>query len=221
MDASRKRRLIEALYEYARGGLDANLISWNESTAEWEFKPGALWRIEELGQLPERCFYDAKDQRFEIGDLAEASSALFAENLARMAVHEDINEIYRVLYGWYSGRTNKLWNKDRRSWNLPDDVLSELGPELSRRPDYLIDPWGRKYEIVRRQLRNRAYARYDELWFYEIVSAGPDGELGTGDDLDSEATPVQYPSSELPPDIVWYDPDVSSWVSVGTASCRA
>lgn len=71
------------------------------------------------------------------------------------------------------------WQQNRKYPNNLDvlvDTSGDKDPYVDGGEDVLIDPWGNKYELKFKGKNNSPY----------IVSGGPDGTIGTDDDIRSD-----------------------------------
>ncbi|HUU01897.1 MAG TPA: MG2 domain-containing protein, partial [Myxococcota bacterium] len=89
---------------------------------------------------------------------------------------------------WMQGRLDKKAN----AFELPDNVLERLIVLVLAREKDTRDVWGHAF-VLKKMKAPRARAFFDyRLRFYELVSAGPDGKVGTSDDISFE-----YPAGDV------------------------
>ncbi len=98
-------------------------------------------------------------------------------------------EIYAALKRY--GQENEQWfrvsilDKKTNAWVFPENAIQRLIKRKLLQPKQSRDLWGNIFALRKRKssVENRSHDQ--RLRFVELVSAGPDGRLGSKDDLGS------------------------------------
>lgn len=119
-----------------------------------------------------------------IEELQRFDATLTYDNLARRITRERLFRLILALRSFVSAHGFDLpWSRlgDPGEWmrQLENQYAPGVGP-ISRQ--HLVDGWGRPFALRPTRGGRSRFTFVDPLGAWEIVSAGPDGRLGTGDD---------------------------------------
>jgi hypothetical protein len=119
-----------------------------------------------------------------IEQLRSFDPSLTYDNVARRITRERLFRLLLALRAFTQARGFDLpWSRlgDPSDWlrQLPGQYVPNVGP-IDRR--HMVDGWGRPFRLVPSRGGRSRFTFVDPLGSWELVSAGPDGRFGTGDD---------------------------------------
>jgi hypothetical protein len=107
----------------------------------------------------------------------------------------------------HNGRVNSVWyglyrlaqqpqgparlDRKRNAWVLPGNAVAIALRQRLLQASYAKDLWGRVFVLRPRGKPQASYVYDQRLRYYDLVSAGADGQVGTGDDLVYPRTQTQ------------------------------
>jgi hypothetical protein len=112
--------------------------------------------------------------------LAKVEKHFTPERLARAATLQHMQQLFWAIIN-YTNAHRAEWHL-RGSWKFPDNVIAAAGRSQGMDARWLRDAWGRTIRLVQRK-QKAADANWDQFAEHELVSAGPDREFGTEDDI--------------------------------------
>lgn len=206
IDALRKQRIFQALQQRAMDGKAREMVGWDDVNSRWVYRSGVLVDLAKSRAIPNACLLNANGQSFNLTALREEWKGFAPENVMSMAFFPNIQQVFWALFNWCAKRNQEdLLDQETNSWTLPENVLSRLGRTEGLDRKYLFDPWGQALRLERRaEAVQNGYYYTHQLRFHALVSAGPDGEFGTADDLSSDAIYTNLTDYCWPSDLVWY-----------------
>jgi len=114
--------------------------------------------------------------------LEELDRAFTYDNVARRITRKRLFRLLLALRSYVQSNGLDL------DWTAPGDptlwlerVMHRHTPAGNVQPQFLVDGWGRPFEL--RQTGRPRFTRVQPVEGYELVSAGPDGRFGNGDDI--------------------------------------
>lgn len=141
-----------------------------QQNGRWRFGRELLRSIEIQGAAPETL----GGQPLTMDTLEALDSSFGVDAVARRVTRQRLFELMVALRGFVQQGGRDL------QWNPPGDPALWLDLEaLGHAPRF--DAWGNRF-VLRRVSRPR-FATWQPVQGYEVVSPGPDGRLGNGDDL--------------------------------------
>jgi hypothetical protein len=175
-----------ALFDYAREG--HAFFKQDAQTGRCTFRPGLLEAVVKQGFIYAEMLKGPLDGRLTLEELARLEKGFTAENLARAVTGWHIKQLSDGLARYTDARRARFhagWSTSKGDmWNLPEAVLNEVVKHSQHIPKHALrDAWGRPLRLLLRDKENGNPSDPPQLRVYEIVSAGPDGRLGTADDV--------------------------------------
>lgn len=177
----RRQKLDQALMTLGMG-----LHSFAQNESVWDKANSKKWKDGLIKTLEERGYFNAKGLENPLGgslDLEALSNLEPRFNPARLA---EVVTRDRLRY-WSWMLINGANQPDNRSrwlrngqWNLPADALDKI-----RQPGGLAkkDAWGQDIVVVPRKKKANLNPNQEVLAGWVLASPGPDGKLGTEDDI--------------------------------------
>src|SRR5262249_50591968 len=82
----------------------------------------------------------------------------------------------------YTGAQKDKWFKDGK-WTFPLTILHEAAKQQGLPEQFLRDGWGQSFKLVRVERKRAHDTGHSQFDHHDIVSAGPDRDYATADDL--------------------------------------
>lgn len=185
--AVQRRRQVEgqiqqigwAIYQYAL--MNPSFIAREKSTGNWRFKPGLLDEVAKTQNLQPAVLNDPFGKKWTLEGLGKIEKNMAVERLAKAVTMGRIQQLTWAI-GGYTNANQARWLKDGK-WNLPNSVLADAAKNQNLNKTWLLDAWGNPIKLVKHEKKHANFLGMPQFDFYELVSAGPDGEFGTDDDL--------------------------------------
>jgi hypothetical protein len=131
------------------------------------------------GQPNKEILTDPLGGTLTLAKLAKIEPSFTAENLGKTITQHRMNNIAGFVV--QHGQQNQAKYLKDKVWTLPDSFLAEsLKPFNQQVPE---DAWGNKVKLVKREKEEVNSPWGGVLAQYNLVSAGPDGKIGTADDV--------------------------------------
>jgi hypothetical protein len=184
--AVERRRQVEGqvqqlgwgIYQYAMGN---PFIEKDRTSGNWTFKSGLLDQVVSAKQLQAGALNDPLGKKWSLESLAKIEKTMTADRLAKAVTMGRIQQLTWALVN-YTNSNQARWLKNGK-WSLSDSVLADAARNQNLSKTSLQDAWGRPIRLVRHEKKQNNFLGIPQFDFYELVSAGPDGKLGTDDDL--------------------------------------
>jgi len=184
-DAQRKnryeanvQRLGWGLYQYAWSN-DAALKRDNR-TGHWHFQDNLLQEAAKAGFVFPDVVQDPLESKLTLHELMAGEKDFDADHLAAAITRHRMERLAEALVKYTSARAKRF--KDGR-WTFPAMALVEAARQEGLGDEWLRDGWGQAIKLVPRD--NKAVNRTGHAQFdhYDLVSAGPDRDFETADDV--------------------------------------
>ncbi|MCB9595734.1 MAG: hypothetical protein H6719_23635 [Sandaracinaceae bacterium] len=148
------------------------------------FNGQILESVAQSGQLGPAGATGLGGDPLTIEQLQRFDPSLTYDNVARRITRERLFSLIVALRTFVAGHGFDLpWSRlgDPSEWmrQLQNQYVQGIGP-ITRQ--HLVDGWGRPFELRPSRGGRSRFSFVDPLGSWEIVSAGPDGRFGTGDD---------------------------------------
>lgn len=167
-----------ALLQYALGH---PFQEYDASAKHWVFKPGLLEAVAKQHNWNAQFMSDPFGKPWTLDALARLEKDFTAEHLARGVTQQRTQALVWGVIN-LSNRQQGQWLKDGR-WTFPTSILADAVKVQNLGPEYLKDPWGNAIRLVRLDKKRPNQYGWTQFEEHELVSAGPDGEFGTDDDV--------------------------------------
>jgi 5-hydroxyisourate hydrolase-like protein (transthyretin family) len=187
-----------ALYSHATS--NHAVLVYDETAKEWHFRPKLLQEMVKAGFLQANQLIGPFGDQIKLEDLTRLEKGFRPERAGRMLTHNRLVQLYWPVINYSNNhRANYLKNGE---WDLPGTVLKEAAKAQRLGDEWLKDAWGHPIRLVK--LKKKVNPIFGQLQFaqHELVSVGPDGKLGTDDDV--KLTPNSWNQGQ-----VWWIEDHS------------
>jgi hypothetical protein len=157
-----------------------DVIEFDQKENQWVFRKGILDEMVKNNQLHVNHLDNGFGGRLTFEDMAKIEKSFTAENLGKGITVQRLQQWQHQLPN-YANQIKATAYKNKQ-WTLPDNALElalKLGAIDKR---WLKDGFGQPFRIVRKN-RTDGKESTNVLDDYDVVSAGPDGKVGTADDI--------------------------------------
>jgi hypothetical protein len=172
-----------AIFQYAQNGKD--ILAQDRKSGTWRFRPNLLEELVKAQFLAPQVLEDGIGGTLTLDDLAQMEKHFTSKEVARQLTQFRMSQAASRLvnYSVQPGNQQRFY-KDNR-WTFPKTALADAIRHFGAVPESTLrDAWGQPLKLVERdKKRPQPINGWAQLDFYDIVSMGPDGKLGTGDDL--------------------------------------
>jgi 5-hydroxyisourate hydrolase-like protein (transthyretin family) len=166
-----------ALYQYA--SQDKPVLAFDKESRTWGFRPGLLDELVKVGYLNKAQLTDPIGGQLTLEGLARLEKDFTPERFGRLLTESRMQQLAWTVAN-YANTNRAKFLKDGK-WKFPETVLADAAKQQGLQSFWLNDAWGRPIKLAARDKTRTAPP--DQLAFYDLVSAGPDGKAGTGDDV--------------------------------------
>ncbi len=173
-------QLGNVLYLYA---VDPNSTfqEFDKNEKRWVFRKGLLDELVKTRGVPAQWLDSPFGGKMSLDDLAKLEKTFTPEHLARAATAQRLNQVMWSIIHWTMLNQGKY--KKGEQWVLPDSVVADAVMNQQRRQGYAKDAWGQPFRLVKRDKKSDKAFGNGQFDNYDLVSVGPDGKLGTKDDV--------------------------------------
>jgi hypothetical protein len=178
--AEEVRQVAWALYRYAWGHTD--YMNFDDKAGRWQFLPDVTGLLLKAGFVNPRMLQDPLGGKLSVEELAHTEKGFTAEALTRSITRLRMKRLAEALVKLADARKAE-WFKDGR-WALPPMALPDAARQAGLTDsNWLEDAWGQAFKLVttgRKHDNATGHRLFDR---HDIVSAGPDRDFETADDL--------------------------------------
>jgi hypothetical protein len=164
------------LYQYAWNN---EAFMKQDADGKWAFGPDILQEVTRVGYIAPQSLESPLGGKLTLETLARTEKGFSLDNLTAAITHQRMQAVAEAFIRYTSANKDKFY-KDGR-WTFPASVLSDAARQESLSDPCLQDAWGQGFKLVARKGANpTGQAQFDA---YDIVSAGPDRDYQTADDI--------------------------------------
>ena len=175
-----------AVWNYAQS---KQVLVQDKASKAWSFKPELLKELADQKQIDPSLLNDPVGGKLTLDALAKIEKDFTAtDKLGAAVTHQRIWQLRWSVVNYTNGKA-KEFMKDGK-WVLPEAVLSDAAKQQGLGGDWLKDAWGQPLKLVKLDKKRTDPQGQTQFEEYDIVSAGPDGKVGTDDDVKLSADPV-------------------------------
>jgi len=158
-----------------------SIMSYDKKLPGLHFKPDLLTQMVKQNQLPPQAIEAPLGGKLTLEDVSRLEPAFTADQLGRAITLTRLQQLTWTVINYSNARRNDYFKNGK--WIFPKNFLTEAtrGPGFDK--NLLKDAWGEPIRLVQaeKKLENRlGHAQFD---YAQLVSAGPDREFGTKDDV--------------------------------------
>jgi hypothetical protein len=174
------RTLVGPMFQYA--WQQQVPLQFDKAAGRWIFPPTLLDRLVRMGYLQrEQVFGVLGEKKLDLNAPSWADKGFTPDAFGRAITAERMV----TLMGATVDLINQQRGKYRKGgkWILPGSILADAYAAQSFESHNDVDAWGAPLRLVRRDDTSKPWHGQSQFAEYDIASAGPDGKLGTADDL--------------------------------------
>jgi hypothetical protein len=168
----------QALYDQ---GLNGKFVVFDAKTKTTAFPKDTLKELSKTYGWTDKNLTDPVGGKVTLESLMKVDSSLSAERLAQAVT---LWRLHQLTWNFanYANQRQKDWLKDNK-WTLPKDALEQFAKAQGWGKDPMNDAWGHPLQIVVSEKKRDHQTGWLLFDHHQIVSVGPDGKLGTDDDV--------------------------------------
>lgn len=181
----RWRTQRDAIATAVREGV-SELALGQRTNRGWVFHPRAVAHLVRAKKLPRGSERDPWNRPVLGAQLPTFDQDLIFSKLARQAAQAKVDAIYALLETHrktlrLARRAVEGFSKKQQPVILPANLLARLRRQKNVKAHFFVDPWGQRLRLV----RHRRWLLVHSDWSTqdEVLSLGPDGHIGTADDV--------------------------------------
>ncbi len=174
-----------ALYNHAQ---TKPFLVRDKDTKAWSFKPDLLKELVDAKQLNAASLTDPVGGKLTLETLPKMEKDFSPERLGDAVTHARIWQMRWSVVN-YTNQNQAKFLKDGK-WTLPETTLADAAKAQNLDGMWLKDAWGQPLKLVKLDKKRTDPQGQTQFEQYDIVSAGPDGKLGTDDDVKLSTAPV-------------------------------
>jgi hypothetical protein len=164
------------LYQYAWNN---EAFMKQDADGKWAFGPDILQEVTRVGYIAPQSLQSPLGGKLTLETLARTEKGFSLKDLTAAITHQRMQAVADAFVRYTNANKDKFF-KDGR-WTFPASVLSDAARQESLSDPCLQDAWGQGFKLVARKGANpTGHAQFDA---YDIVSAGPDRDYQTADDI--------------------------------------
>lgn len=168
------------LFNYFSSG--HTVMHRDRATGQWVFNERLLEDMVRDHFLGPQMLKDPLDQTWTLAKLQKLEKHFVPSELAKAVTLNHMQSLQWAVVN-YANSHRAEWFKDGE-WTFPKTMLHDAITNLRwYQVSFLKDAWGHDIELVHRAKKWKHPNGWDQFAHYELVSAGPDGKLGTADDI--------------------------------------
>ncbi len=161
----------------------SEIVRYNKETKKVEFRDDVLDYLVEKKFLNKDMIEGPFGERLSLDELAAVEKDFSAENLAKSVTWNRLNNL-----SWWvvhHDNQNKAQNFKDGKRVMAKDMLSQAVKRFgANNKSWLKDAWGNEFQLIKRDKdEKKTPLNQPHYKHFEIVSVGPDGKLGTKDDI--------------------------------------
>lgn len=191
------------LYWYAVDP-NANFLAFDKTEKRWAFRKDLLEEMIKTRGVPPQWLDGVFGGKLTLDDVAKIEKTFTPENLAKAATVQRLNQVMWTVINHTNQNRGKYFRNG--AWVLPENVVGEAVAAQRLHAGYAKDAWGQPFRLVKRAKKADKAFGNGQFEYYDLVSTGPDGKLGTKDDMTRDDA-IALNFSGRPHQFWWMDDD--------------
>ncbi len=152
-----------------------------DKAGHWQFRPDILQELTRVGYVAPQSLESPLGGKLTLEALARTEKGFSLDNLTAAITHDRMKEVARVFVDYTSASKAKYY-KDGR-WTFPATVLSDAVRQHGLSEMAVQDAWGQGFKLIAVKAKRPNPTGHSQFDNYDIVSAGPDRDYQTADDI--------------------------------------
>jgi hypothetical protein len=170
-------RLGQGLFQTSMHGKPAAV--YDAKTKRSRFHGDLLEEVRKQGWVDAAMKNDPLGRALTLAGLTEFDRDFNADNLARAVTNYRMQHVVGFVAQYAQQQKAELL-KDGK-WTFPENWLTDTAKKHNWAAYWIVDGWGGTMKLVAREKKKDG--GHEQFQFNDLVSAGPDGKFGTGDDF--------------------------------------
>jgi hypothetical protein len=166
------------LYQYAWS--NENFMK-QDRAGDWQFRPDILPELTRVGLVNPQSLESPLGGKLTLKSLARTEKGFSLDHLTAALTYHRMKEVARVFVEYTNANKAKFF-KDGR-WTFSAAGLSEAAQKHGLSELAVQDAWGQGFKLVRVTKKRANLTGHSQFDAYDIVSAGPDRDYQTADDI--------------------------------------
>jgi hypothetical protein len=166
------------LYQYA--WTNEGFMKQDKAGA-WEFRPDILQELTRVGYVAPQSLESPLGGKLTLETLARTEKGFSLDNLTAALTHHRMKEVARVFVEYTNANKAKFFKEGR--WTFPAVVLGDAARQHGLSELAVQDAWGQGFKLVEVKGKRANLTGQSQFDAYDIVSAGPDRDYQTADDI--------------------------------------
>jgi hypothetical protein len=158
-----------------------SVVTADKTTGRWTFRPGVLEEMIKANQLPAGWLDGGLGYKLTLTDLGRIEKDFTAESLGRAITVQRMHDAVGLVERYTNAHKDRFFFQGQ--WLMPANVIEEAVKDAKGEAHLGRDAWGEPLRLVRLEKKNPIAGLPGQFEEHEIISAGPDRRLSTGDDL--------------------------------------
>jgi hypothetical protein len=171
-----------ALFQYAANN-NKPVADYDKAARRFTFKQDLLKSVIQARQLNDEMLLDPFGQKLDLDSLAKIEKGFTAERLVHAATMQRMLQMFWTFINYTNQNQQKFFKNG--VWTFPETVLADAAKQQRLDAVWQKDAWGNPYRLMKRTQKPAQPVHPPQVQDWEMVSAGPDGEFGTADDIKS------------------------------------
>lgn len=168
-----------ALYSYAWSTESA--FQYDEKQQQWTFRSDVFKEMITKGHLSEAYLQVPLGDKLTLAKLMETEKQFDAQHLAGAITKYRLKQLAEAVVAFSEANKKELYQNGK--WTFAQGTLMEAA-KAKGLVDYILrDAWGQGFKLVKSDKKAANKTGHSQFDQYEIVSAGPDRDYMSGDDI--------------------------------------
>jgi hypothetical protein len=152
------------------------------------FRPGLLQELVHQTLVDPAALRLPTGERLTLEGLARLEPGFRADRLGIAITRDRLANLARIFCAYcreheHTLRKGNDWTWGEDGWVFPRGILKQMVRELDLSRQVLLDAWGKPMRLVKLPKKRKDPQGQPQFEYHDLVSAGPDGEFGTEDDV--------------------------------------
>ncbi|HEV3448382.1 MAG TPA: MG2 domain-containing protein [Gemmataceae bacterium] len=169
-----------ALYSFA-ANQNQPVLRYDAAARRWDFDPKLLGTVLKAQYLDAAALKNPLGGLWTLQDLAKLEKDFTPNHLARAVTQARMQQVFWTFINYTNANKGSYFQNGE--WSFPETVLTAAARSQRLAGWWLKDAWGKTIKLAKRDRKSEHQTGCTQLDYYDFVSAGPDGEFGTADDV--------------------------------------
>jgi hypothetical protein len=169
-----------ALYNLA-AHQNQTVLSYDAAARRWQFNSQVLGSAVKAQYLDAAALKNPLGGLWTLQDLTKLEKDFTPDHLGRAVTLARMQQLFWAFINYTNTRKGDYFQNG--AWVFPDSVLRDAARSQRLADWWTKDAWGKTFKLAKRDKKAEHQTGWTQLDYYDFVSAGPDGDFGTADDV--------------------------------------